>query len=272
MILDIQVFGISVFSLAKVVLIMLFSVLFARGIRINMKRSFKDRIKKDHLDILTKSVYYGIILLGLLSVLPILGFNLSGILLAGGIAGLTIGFASQKIVSNLISGVFLMIERPIKVGSQVNVKDVSGYVEDISIISTIIRTYGGLYIRIPNETVFTNIITNYVANVARRIEYVVGIRYRDNADKAIEIITGLIEEHPLALENPQPTVFVNDLGDNAVNISVKIWAPATEWYGVKMELLWKIKKELEAQGIEIAFPQRVVWFANTLEKHEIEDK
>ncbi len=121
-----------------------------------------------------------------------------------------------------------MIERPIKVGSQVNVKDVSGYVEDISIISTIIRTYGGLYIRIPNETVFTNIITNYVANVARRFEYVVGIRYRDNADKVIEIITNLIEEHPLALKNPQPAVFVNDLGDNAVNISVKIWAPATE--------------------------------------------
>lgn len=160
-----------------------------------------------------------------------------------------------------------MIERPIKVGSQVNVKDVSGYVEDISIISTIIRTYGGLYIRIPNETVFTNIITNYVANVARRFEYVVGIRYRDNVDKAIEIITNLIEEHPLALKNPQPAVFVNDLGDNAVNISVKIWASATECYGVKMELLWKIKKEMEAQGIGIAFPQRVVWFANTLEKH-----
>jgi small-conductance mechanosensitive channel len=123
-------------------------------------------------------------------------------------------------------------------------------------------------VRMPNEKVFTNNITNYVAHVARRFEYVVGIRYSDDADKAIEIIKNLIEEHPLTLKNPQPQVFVDNLGDNAVQIIVRPWAPSTEWYGVKMELLWKIKKALEREGIEIAFPQRTVWFANEPKKSE----
>ena len=68
----------------------------------------------------------------------------------------------------------------------------------------------------------------------------------------------------MALKNPPYQAFVDNLGDNAVNIIVRIWAPVTEWYDLKMELLWKIKKLLEEEGMEIAFPQRVVWFANDL--------
>ncbi len=103
-----------------------------------------------------------------------------------------------------------------------------------------------------------------MANVARRFEYVVGIRYSDDADKAVEIIKSVIEEHPLALKNPAPQVFVDNLGDSAVNIIVRIWGPATEWFGIKTELLLKIKKAIEKEGIEIPFPQRVVGFANEL--------
>ena len=96
-------------------------------------------------------------------------------------------------------------------------------------------------------------------------EYVVGIRYSDDADKAIEIINNLIEEHPLTLKNPASQVFVDTLGDSTVNILVKIWAPTTEWYGVKRKLLWKIKNALEKEGIQFPFPQRKLWFNNELE-------
>ena len=130
-----------------------------------------------------------------------------------------------------------------------------------------------MYVRIPNDKVFTGKLTNYVANVARRFEYVVGIRYSDDADKAIEIINNLIEEHPLTLKNPASQVFVDTLGDSTVNILVKIWAPTTEWYGVKRKLLWKIKNALEKEGIQFPFPQRELWFNNELElrSREIEN-
>jgi small-conductance mechanosensitive channel len=116
-----------------------------------------------------------------------------------------------------------------------------------------------LYVRIPNEKVFTANITNFVTHVVRRFEYVVGIRYSDDANQAISIINRVIDEQPFALKEPAPQVFVDNLGDNAVNIIVRVWGPAGEWYSVKMTLLALLKTSLEAEGIEIAFPQRVIW-------------
>ena len=155
-----------------------------------------------------------------------------------------------------------MAERPIKIGSQVEIDNVRGFVEDIGVMSTILRNYDGLFIRIPNEKVFTNNIINISANIARRIEYTIGIRYTDDAEKAIKIIGDLIEDHPFVLKKPTPDVYVNNLGENAVELIVKAWAPASQWYTTKKELLWKIKTNLEKEGIHVPFPQRVVWFAN----------
>ncbi|HIQ50265.1 MAG TPA: mechanosensitive ion channel family protein [Nanoarchaeota archaeon] len=240
------------------------AIVIAKIITVNLKRALKEKMAKEHLEILGKIVYYGIILIAVISVLHKLGITMTGLLVAGGVVGIAIGFAAKSVIGNFISGIFLMIERPIKIGDQVNIDNYSGFVEDIHILSTIIRTYDGLYVRIPNETVFTSAITNYVAHVARRFEYVIGIRYQDDAEKAIEIINKILDMHPFVLKNPAPQIFVENLGDSSVNIVVRIWAPTKVWYSVKTELLWKIKKELEANGIEIPFPQRVVWFANEL--------
>ena len=261
--LSIKVYGeVTVHDVLFVILIMVIATLLAKLVTTNIRRALIDKMKRDQLEVILKLIYFGIITIAFVGVTPVLGLNLSGLLVAGGIAGIVIGFASQSVVSNLVSGIFLIWEKPIKIGDQISVGDVSGFVEDINIISTIIRTYDGLYVRLPNEQVFTSNITNYVANVARRFEYIIGIRYSDDADKAVEIIKKLIEEHPFALKNPEAQVFVDELGDSSVNLKVRIWAPSTEWYTVKMDLLWKIKKELESNGIEIPFPQRTIWFAN----------
>jgi len=126
---------------------------------------------------------------------------------------------------------------PIKIGDQVSVDNISGFVEDIRILSTVIRTYDGLYVRISNERFFTSNIVNYNANIARRFEYIVGIHYSDDAEKAIDVIKKLIDENPFALENTKPQVFVDYLGENSVNIIVRIWASSIAWYDVKMEML-----------------------------------
>jgi len=264
-VLNYKLYGeVTIYDILFVVVVMAFATIIAKLITTNLRRALIDKMKRDQLELILKVIYFGIIIIAFIAILPALGLELSGLLVAGGIAGIVIGFASQSVVSNLVSGIFLISEKPIKIGDQINIDGVAGFVEDVNILSTIIRTYDGLYVRIPNEKVFTSNITNYVAHVARRFEYVVGIRYSDDAEKAIEIIKRLIEEHPFALKNPAPLVFVDNLGDSSVNIVVRIWAPSTEWYDLKMELLWKIKTELERHGISIPFPQRVVWFANEL--------
>ncbi len=246
-------------KIISLIIIFVLSIVLATFIRLRLRYYLKDKLPKDRLDLLLKFVYYSIIFIVVLSILPEIGVNISGLFVAGGIFGLILGFASQSIVSNLVSGVFIMFERPIKIGDQVEIDGVSGFVEDIHIMSTLIRTYDGIFVRIPNDKVFTSKISNYVTNVVRRFEYTIGISYSDDADKAIEVIKRVIDSEPFALKYPEPQVFVKQLSDSSVDITVRIWAPIQVWYDVRMKLLWEIKKAIEEEGIEIPYPQRVVW-------------
>jgi len=261
-VLDIKIGDVPLINLFTFILIIFIAFVIGRVIRINIKRAFKDKVQKTTLGNLEKVVYYGIIVIGFLVALPQIGVSLSGLLVAGGILGIVIGFASQTVVSNLISGIFLLIERPIEIGEGVNIDDISGVVKDIKILSTTIRSYDGIYVRIPNDKVFSSAIHNYDIHGARRFTYTVGIRYRDNATTAIKIITELLEGHPFVLREPASQVFVEELGDNSVQLSIRIWAPSSQWYSVYTELLWKIKMALEHHGIEIPFPQHVIWMAD----------
>lgn len=255
-------------DLIKFVIILSFSVIFFRVLSIYLRRILKDRVSKDVGETILKVVHYGALVLIFISILPLIGLDPSGLLLAGGVAGIVIGFASQNIVGNLVSGCFLMFERPIKIGDQVEVNGIAGYVTDIRIISTLIRTYDGLLVRIPNQQVFTTNITNIVGHPVRRFEYTIRIRYSDDASAAIWLIRDLIDQEPFALLSPSPSVFVNELGESSVNITVRIWAPVSEWFGIKTRLLWNIKKTLEENGIEIPYPQRVLHIKSEPEKKQ----
>ncbi|MCS7119115.1 MAG: mechanosensitive ion channel family protein [Archaeoglobaceae archaeon] len=266
-ILEFPLYGeVKVRDLILAILVIIIAAIIAKFISMSLRRSLTDKMRKDQLELLLKFVYATILLFAFASVTPILGVNLTGLLVAGGIVGIAIGFASQKVVSNFLSGLFLIAERPIKIGDQIIVENVAGYVEDMSIMSTIVRTYDGLYVRIPNEKLFSSNITNPIANVARRFDYQMSIRYGDDVNKAIEIIRKVIEDYPFALKIPEPRVFVDNLGDSGFNIVARIWTPSGVWLEVKMDLLLKIKLELEKNGIEISLPQRVIWFGKSEKK------
>ncbi len=247
------------FNLLTALLIFLGALLVSKLISVQLRRSLKEKLAKERLEILIKFATYGMIVIAALWIMPTIGIEPSGLLVAGGIVGLAVGFASKSIIGNLISGLFLMGERPVKTGDLVEIAGNMGVVEDIQIISTSIRTIDGLYIRIPNETVFTSSITNYSTNPVRRFELAIGISYADDANQAIKIIKEIAAKHPLILINPAPQVFVDALGDSSVDLIARFWSPTSEWYSVKMELLWQIKVAIEAEGIKIPLLQRVIW-------------
>ncbi len=255
----------TILKLLIFIIIIVAGVIIAKIVRLNVRRILKEKLPSETLIATEKITYYTIITIAIIVALPYVGVSLSGLLVAGGVLGIVIGFASQTVVSNLISGFFLIVEKPIKIGDGVSIEDVSGVVKDIKILSTTIRTWDGLYVRIPNEKVFTSNIQNYVAHAARRFEYKIGISYSDDAEKAVNIIKNLLEEHPLVLKEPAPQIFVEELGDSSVNLNIKIWAPSSEWYSVYTTMLWKIKVALEKEGIEIPFPQHVIWMAGKKE-------
>lgn len=252
----------KIFPFILAVGIIISSIIIAKGTSMLLKKYLRDKFDKDRLGILLKGSYYGIIALAVILSLPILGIDTSGFLVAGGITGIVIGFASQNIVGNLVSGLFIMAERPIRIGSQVEIDQITGFVEDIGIMSTILRNFDGLYVRIPNEKVFTNNIINRGINVARRVERTIGIRYSDDTSRAIDIIYSVIEDHPYILKKPNSDVYVDEIKDGSVNIMMRVWTPSELWYTTKRELLLVVKNALEREGIQVSIPHRVIKYIN----------
>lgn len=260
--LNTTVFGVRIGDILLVIILLIGAWIIARTLTRNLKKALADKMKKTELEVLLKAVNYVIIFFAIIVTFPILGFRLEGLLVAGGFVGLVIGFASQSVVANLVSGLFLLFERPIKIGDEISVADAEGYVEEIRLMSTIIRKYNGVYVRVPNEKVFTSSITNYVAYAARRRELSIGVAYGTDVAKAEAIIRQVLDAEPLVLKKPVPEVFVNELAENSVDINVKYWAPSSEWYTVQSQVLGKLYATLGAEGIQFPFPQRVVWFGD----------
>ena len=213
-----------------------------------------------------KLFYYSFLTVAFLLALNFAGISakLSALIAAIGITGIVLGFAAQTVVSNFISGVFMYFDRPLQIGDAVKVENVGGVVEDLRILSTRIRSWDGTLVRIPNEKLFNSNIVNLMRYPARRVDVSVGISYDSDVEKALDVIKKTLDDIPLVLAEPEPVVYVDDLADSAVVISIRAWAPSEKWFEVRKEILEKVKKALDGAGIEIPFPQRVNWFAEEL--------
>jgi small-conductance mechanosensitive channel len=228
------------------------------------------RLPPDTRKTLGKVTYYVIIAIALLSALGVSGLDLSGLFIAGGFAGIIIGFATQSLFSNLISGIFLQIDKPMKIGDPVlitgKLPDVAGVVVEVTSLSSRLRMFDGTYVRLPNSDVFLSEIRNYSSAAARRVEIAVGIAYKEDLAKVAEIIRKNLKETPLVLVEPEPDIYINDFGDSAVNINVWCWVPFSVFFDIKKQLMQQIKQELDSNSIEIPLPHRVVYLATSGDK------
>ncbi len=193
-----------------------------------IKKKFTHRLKKDALKFLIRVVQVTIFIIALGIAVPSF-LDISITILLIGIAGavMVMALSSQNVISNFVGGVALHYERPVSSGDYISIQDISGVVEGVKMFSTIVRTTSGVYIRIPNNQVYSNTVTNYYANVARRYEYDLGIRYQDDILKATELVRAKLDEYPYVLKYPAPDIFVSDIDANSVRIKFRVWFPAS---------------------------------------------
>ncbi len=235
--------------------ILFIGVFAAVSIRMTMRRTLSPRIPSYIYKPLENFTFYSILAVtGILALYPF-GLNLGSLLVAGGFAGIIIGLAAQSSLGNVISGIFLVIEQPLRVGDPVSIEDIAGEVVDLRILSMLIRTWDGYLVRIPNQKVFNSIIINFSGTKARRIDFIVGIHYESDIDKAIETIKGFLDESPYCLINPSPEVFVDNYDSSSINIRVRCWTPTRLWYPAKIAIQTGLKKALDKNGIKIPYPQ-----------------
>ncbi len=203
--------------------------------------------------------YYGLMALVLVSVLRELGFELSVLLGAAGVLSVAIGFASQTSASNLISGLFLMAEKPFVVGDVIKVGSTTGEVLSVDLLSVKLRTFDNLYVRIPNETMVKAEITNLTRFPIRRLDVQVGVAYKEDVGKVREALLRVAEKNPLCLEEPKPLFIFLGFGDSALNIQFSVWAMRQNFVDLRNTIHEEIKLAFDQAGIEIPFPHRTLY-------------
>lgn len=195
------------------------------------------------------------------SIITALGLfiQITTIIAAAGIAGIAIGMAAQKSVSNIISGLFLLADQPFEIGDAVKIGGDAGVVLDISLFSTRLRTFDNKYLRIPNDSVANAKIINLSYYDIRRLEIPVGVAYKEDVGKAVEVINRVIVNHKKVLAEPEPQVLVTGFGDSSIDIAVRAWVQRAELFAARTELIKDIKSALDEEGIEIPFPHRTIY-------------
>lgn len=243
-------------SLATATLIVIVGFFVAGRVRKAIGRTKKLEVQQRML--LEKLSYYGIAILTVAAALDSLGFNLKVLLGAAGVLTVAIGFAAQTSASNLISGLFLMIERPFVVGNTIAVGDLRGEVVVIDLLSTKIRTFNNLMVRIPNETLVKSNIVNFSYFPIRRLELLVGVAYGSNLAHVEMVIRSTLAGHTLALRSPTPDVFMKGFGDSSIDFEILVWTQTESALNVKSEIYKALNSAFEANGISIPFPTRTL--------------
>lgn len=208
--------------------------------------------------VLQRAVYYLLLALFLISALRELGFSLSVLLGAAGILSVAIGFASQTSASNLISGLFLIGERPFSVGDVIRIGGTSGEVLSIDLLSVKLRTFDNLYVRIPNETVIKSEVVTLTKYPIRRLDLTFKLPYHADVEDVRAQLGELAAANPLALEEPRPVFVFQGFGDAALNIQFSVWVMRENLLDVQNDLQLKIKRMFDEQGLKVPLPQMTV--------------
>ncbi|MFB6279261.1 MAG: mechanosensitive ion channel family protein [Salinibacter sp.] len=209
--------------------------------------------------ILRRASLYGIAGLFTASALMELGVDLSVLLGAAGILTVAIGFASQTSASNVISGLFLLGERPFAVGDVIRVNGTTGEVLSVDLLSVKLRTFDNLFVRIPNETMIKSEVTNLRRFPIRRVDLQVGVAYKEDLHKVREVLMEVADRNPLCLEEPAPLIIFQGFGDSSINHQFSVWAKTENFLDLRNSIPIEIKEAFDEHGIEIPFPHRTLY-------------
>lgn len=231
----------------------------AKWIRRSVRRGLeRTEVEPTLVSFVASGTYYLILVFVAVAVLNLFGVQTASLVVALGAAGIAVGMALQGTLSNFSSGVMLLLFRPFHVGDYVEAAGVAGNVEEIGIFQTRLSTTDNVRVVVPNSMIYGDVVRNYSANERRRIDLVVGIGYGDDIGVALDAIRSVLAAEDRLLDEPEPTVAVDGLGDSAVQLVVRPWCRTEDYWSVRRDLVRALKEGLEAAGCQLPYPQRDV--------------
>jgi small conductance mechanosensitive channel len=242
--------AIAIYYVGKLVVSML-----VRGLRKVMRARDVDKTLEVFLCNLLRMALMFVVIIAAIGQLGVETASFIGIFAA---AGLAVGLALQGSLSNFAAGVLIVLFRPYRVGDFVEAAGISGVVEQVQILTTILRTGDNKQVIVPNGQIMDSIITNYSAKETRRVDMVIGVSYDDDLDKVRKTLQEIIAADDRVLEDPEPVIAVAALADSSVNFNVRPWVKTPDYWNVMWDLTEAIKKRFDQEGISFPFPQQDV--------------
>ena len=230
-----------------------------------VERAIKERGGDKHVSKTSKKLTsYVIYPVTFAVILGVFGFPLASLGAAVGLIGLGLSFALKDMISNFISGLFIMINKPFKIGDQIQVSGEAGTVRDIKIRATEIKTYDGRQVIVPNSMLYNGKVINNTAYKCRRFDVIVGIGYDEDIQEAKELAIETLEEASTVKSRPEPQVLVNELGGSSVNLKLRGWSKPSKANMLKSasEVTQIVKEKYDESGIDIPSPIRTVYMNN----------
>jgi len=253
-------------TIARVLIALLILFISFKVINLVTRRIEKRAIKKNADKTIMKTLMYVLRLVLKIaiavSMIGFVGIDTSGITALIASFGVCVGLAVNGALSNLAGGVMLIITRPFKVDDYIEAQGYEGTVAEIHITNTKLITPDNKVIYIPNGNLSANTIVNYSEKDLRRVDLDFAIGYSADSDKAKQLILNLCDKHELVLKDPAPFVKIKEHGASSINLTTRVWVKSGDYWTVKFDLLDSVKKEFDANGIEIPFNQLDVHIKN----------
>jgi small conductance mechanosensitive channel len=203
-------------------------------------------------------ITYAILIVCVIIILDSFGVNTTSLIALLGAAGVAVGLALKDTLSNIASGIILILLRSYHKGDHIEFGSYAGTVKDMNLFTTKLETPDGIFISAPNSSIWGVPLKNYTRNHHRRMEIVIGISYADSIGTAFDVMRQIIAEEKRFLDSPAPQVMVKSLSDSSVDIMLRAWTPTDVYWDVYWDVMRGLKDRIEAAGLTIPFPQRDV--------------
>lgn len=202
--------------------------------------------------------YTGVVILFLIIVSE-MKIDLTAIFGAAGVIGIVIGVASQTSIGNIVSGFFLVSEKPFEIGDLIRIGDKTGTVYSIDLLSIKIKTLDNLLLRIPNQTVISSEVINVTKFPIRRMDFDISVAYKEDLENVKTVLERVVKQNPLCLDEPEPLITFKTFGPSGINILLGVWFEKANFLKVKNSVFQEIKIAFENENIEIPFPHVSVY-------------
>jgi len=219
-----------------------------------VKRSLRKQLSRQRMMLISRTIVYtgyiGIVFI----VIREMNYDLTALFGAAGVVGIVIGVASQTSIGNIISGLFLVSEKSFELGDVVRIGDKTGTVYSIDLLSIKIKTFDNLLIRIPNQTVISTELINVTRFPVRRLDFLIGVAYKEDLRKVKAVLENVARNNPLCLEEPEPIIIFKNFGASSVDLTFGVWFEKANYTEVKNSVFIEIKEAFNREGIEIPYP------------------